>query len=197
MPTKTRNHQTGSAHIVLIVGAVLLLVTAIGWFTYNRMQYTQKVNKERALYAAADKEAKAYIDAIAEKYPGEVKNLNRCWYTSEIYKQGSLGCMAGWSLEVLVGDVKDQEAVVDFSNGKSKVLLNSDMKDTTVGNQRYVSPNYVRSLLYSKKDKKCSLVYKYKENYSNGRYVVVSVNGSKILEVSVECSGSAFAEYYK
>lgn len=187
MLTKTRNYQAGSAHIVLIVGAVLLLVTAIGWFTYNKLQYTQKVNKERALYAAADKEAKAYIDAIAEKYPGEVKNYRYCDYSSEIYSKGSLGCTVETSLIVTTSSVKDNQ-ILAFSDKKQKNIGWLFAYDNTKSILETGNSTLIKILVYKKGDITCRVRY--------GHYSSDGIIDKNKIEINAGCSGNALAEYY-
>lgn len=186
--------QGGFAHIVIVL-VLTIGLAAIGVFTIYQIKHAQKVSKERALYAAADKEAQDYINAIAAKYPGKVEHNTSCSYSSAKYSKGSLGCSVYVTLDIVLDEAKKEEQIVKLSEATGSNL--SWAKTYSTSGESTLSVNEIKTDLYKLSDKKCLQTLSYKDvGFGASSEQLVLENGNKILEVRAGCSGSALAEYY-
>lgn len=181
---KTPNQSGLSAVKTVLLVCGSLLTVAIIYFTVDTIRYNNeqktKIAAERDLYTKLDKEAGTYINAIAQKYPGEITHERYCDYSSAKYGKGSLGCSVGYKIETNGNDTADLELaglVYRFAKQTTWGVPVDNLADYDKKNG--VSAKY---LFYVDDHKRCSVV----------AYDV----GEPKRTITASCSGNALAEYY-
>lgn len=182
-------NSAGFAHLFL-TSAIVILVGLVGWFAVYQIQHVQKINKERDLYAAADKEAQTFISTVAKKYPGKTQHNTGCSYSSAKYSKGSLSCNVESTLTITLQG-SGQKALLNLADSEQKKLPWDFAYDNTDPNL-IGSENVISSRVYKNGSILCGVHYEYKW---------IDVNSKKFdkntVLISADCSGPALAEYYK
>lgn len=187
MATKNTK-QGGFAHIVIVL-VLAVGLAAIGVFTVYQIKHAQKVSKERALYAAADKETQDYINTIAAKYPGKIEHNTSCSYSSAKYSKGSLGCDLKSTITINIPE-DNQKALIDFADTEQKSLPWDFAYDNTKQNLATGFDNLIKIRVYKTDSLTCSVVYKHPQSSNAGTDTKDSV------QIVSSCEGNALAEYY-
>jgi hypothetical protein len=167
-------NSAGFTHPLLLAGlfTLILLVIAATFVTLrDHQQHARAVHTERARYATLDSQAQAYIQAINEKYPGEVTHIRSCSYTSTEGGRGSLSCDVETTIEYKAS--ANNEQIITYADALKEKLPWATGKD--------ISDSERKDTLYFQGSKQtCEIRY-----YQTQDLFIASV-----------CSGGALAEYY-
>jgi hypothetical protein len=157
---------------------ILICVIAAGLFAWYQLQIYQ----ERTMYNRAERQMEEFMYQVAKLGSGEKEKRNYCSYTSEKSGKGNLGCTVFMSYKYHI----------DINSEESRILLKIDalqrrlewqlLGENTEGNKKYISKDYLKSLIYQADTLRCGI-----------RYIHAQERG---LVVESSCSGSALKEYY-
>lgn len=153
-----------------VIHALLALILVGGLvFIGFEVKHTIAVAKEKQAYSEADVQITSFVNDAAKLAPSTNKVTRYCSNSSEVYAQGSLGC-------VIRGEV-------DYSSSNSASDINRVM---ALEKKLQWSPIETSSKgsVYEVSSLRCSTKYTNQDNEMR-------------LQVIISCSGSALKEYYK